>query len=205
VRSAGGVAIVSRYPMAVLGPENLQLPASGGEPHPVRFVGATVTTPTGEIAVGSVHLKCCGGMGGPEDATRMAEAQAINAAIKQALAAKPIARLIAGDMNLVATRAPLEALVAGLDVGGANLSVLPTPVLGDSGVFVTWADPNTEFAPGRLDYVLVSPSAAQGGQAFVLDTARLSEAALTRHGLRRDDTRQSDHFPLIADIIPQAQ
>jgi endonuclease/exonuclease/phosphatase family metal-dependent hydrolase len=204
VRPAGGdVAIVSRYPLALLGPDSLQLPASGGQPHNIRFVAATATTPAGEVVVGDAHLKCCGGFGGPEEATRMAEAQAINAALKQALTGKGGTRVIGGDLNLVATRAPLDVLAAGLDTGGGNLGTIAAPVLGDPGVFFTWSDPATDFAPGRLDYLLLSESAATGVQAFVLDTSRLSDAVLSRHGLRRDDTRQSDHFPVVADILPR--
>ena len=182
----------------------MELPASGGKPHDIHFVAATATTPAGEVIVGSAHLKCCGGLGGPEEATRLAEAQAINAALKQALTGKKGARVIGGDLNLVATRTPLEALAAGLDTAGGNLNVITAPVLGDPSVFYTWLDPAADFAPGRLDYILLGESAAQAVQSFVLDTSRLTDAALSRYGLKREDSRQSDHLPVVTDVVPRS-
>ena len=193
-----GVGIVSKHPLEPLGPTRLELP---GHKTPVRFIGAVADTPSGPVALASIHLKCCGGADGPEDAQRNAEARLINATIADALAGVPHdALVIAGDVNLVGRRTPLDTLATGLASGGGSLSVAAPRVLGDA-AYYTWSDPETEFSPGRLDFALVG-----GGRivnAFVLDTTRLSDAALQRIGLDRGDTAASDHRPVVIDVVPR--
>ncbi|HRQ71820.1 MAG TPA: endonuclease/exonuclease/phosphatase family protein [Phycisphaerales bacterium] len=193
-----GVAIVSKHPLEPLGPTRLELP---GHEAPVRFIGAIAHTPSGPVALASIHLKCCGGADGPEDAQRNAEARLINATLADALTGvQHGALVIAGDVNLVGRRKPLDTLAAGLASGGGNLAIAAPRVLGDA-AYYTWSDPGTEFSPGRLDFALVG-----GGRivnAFVLDTARLSDAALERIGLDRTDTAASDHRPLVIDVMPR--
>lgn len=193
-----GVGIVSKHPLEPLGPARLELP---GHDTPVRFIGAVAHTTAGPIALASLHLKCCGGADGPEDAQRAAEARLINATLADALTGiQHDAIVIAGDVNLVGSRTPLDKLAAGLASGGADLAVAAPSVLGDA-AFYTWTDPRSEFSPGRLDFALVG-----GGRivnAFVLDTARLSDASLQRIGLDRTDTAASDHRPLVIDVMPR--
>jgi endonuclease/exonuclease/phosphatase family metal-dependent hydrolase len=195
------VAIVSPYPLSSVGPLAINAEgAPGDKPHPVRFVSALAQTPKGDIVVGTVHLKCCGTMGSPEDARRINEANAINAAMVQALSqTKTPMRVIAGDFNLVGTRAPLDIMRAGLDADGSELAVAPTPVLGDRAIY-TWSDHKTEFPDGRLDYAVYSDSSATLVNAFVIDGRRLSDKALARMGLDRSDTAASDHFPVVVDL-----
>lgn len=195
VAGPGGVGIVSRHPVRVLSSAVIEAPE--GE-RPPRFVPGVVRTPLGEIVVGSVHLKCCGYAGSPEDVRRVEEAGAINAALRTALGSEaPAARVLAGDLNLVGSRSPLDALAEGLAPDGGDLTIVRPLVLGD-GAGYTWFDPGSEFPPGRLDYALVG-----GGEvvrAFILDTARLSERALASIGLDRPDTGASDHRPLVVDL-----
>lgn len=207
-----GVAVVSRDQlMSRLGPEALTRPpnAAGdsfraGDDF-VRFAGALVRTAAGPLAVASVHLKCCGRAGGPEDVTRALEARAINEAFGAAVAGvdvRGVIPIIAGDMNLVGSRPPLDVLRAGLDVGGespVDLDVVDAFVLGDTSLY-TWFDPASEFSAGRLDYALVGRSQARVARSFVLDTRRLSDASLRDAGLERDDSSGSDHLPLVVDV-----
>lgn len=202
--AAGDVVIVSPHAIAPLGPDSLTLPSEGGGGDaPVRFVGGIVKTPAGDVAVGSLHLKCCGTAGSPEDKTRQAQAAAINGMLRSTLTKdSPRLRVIAGDLNLVGTRAPLETLRAGLDADGSDLSVAGAAVLGDTAMY-TWFDPASEFPSGRLDYAVYSNSAAQVVQSFVVDTSTLSAKSLARMGLDAGDTAASDHLPLVIDLKPR--
>lgn len=199
----GGVAIVSRYPLRALGSDALSLPASGNRPEsPVRFIGAMIDTPQGEVAIGTVHLKCCGTAGSSEDQRRIDEARAINHDLSQALATSAAQiRVIAGDVNLVGSRTPLELLAAGLDADGMDLQPVTTLVHGDAAVY-TWFDAQSSFSPGRLDWILAGESGARVVNAFVLDGRRLTDSALARMGLTRTDTAASDHLPVVVDIRP---
>jgi endonuclease/exonuclease/phosphatase family metal-dependent hydrolase len=203
---ANDVVIVSPYPIAELG-SALSLPAESmsagggsGDPRPVRFAGGLVQTPQGVVAAGTLHLKCCGTSGSSEDARRRSEAGAINGALAGLLPrAHPAMTVIGGDWNLVGTRAPLDILRGGLD-SGAELAVAHPMVLGDAAMY-TWRDDGAGFPPGRLDYIVYSGSSARAGNAFVLDTTRLSDGALARLGLDRTDTSHSDHLPVVVDLL----
>ncbi|HYE61886.1 MAG TPA: endonuclease/exonuclease/phosphatase family protein [Phycisphaerales bacterium] len=203
--SGGGVAVVSRWPLTPLLKNSVTRPGSDGNgTRPVRFIGATIVTPMGDVVAAATHLKCCGTMDSSEDRTRLAEAKAINAAVGAALAELPATtlRVIGGDFNLVGSRPPLDLLRAGLDSDGSDLSVAMPVVLGDRTV-TTWRDPKSGFGPGRLDYLLFSDANAEVANAFVLDTWRLSDESLARIGLDRTDTEVSDHLPVIVDLMPR--
>jgi endonuclease/exonuclease/phosphatase family metal-dependent hydrolase len=199
-RTGPDVAIVSPYQIAPLGPDSITYP---GADKPVRFVAGVVKTPAGDVAVGTAHLKCCGTAGSPEDQRRLAEARAINGAMKSAMGqlSTPF-RVIGGDFNVVGTADPLGAIATGLDADGSDLMIAQPIVLGDTSM-VTWADPKTDFPPGRLDYVLVGDAGAVVTDAFVLDTTHLSAKALAKMGLDHSDTLASDHSPVVVDIKPK--
>jgi endonuclease/exonuclease/phosphatase family metal-dependent hydrolase len=198
VRSAGpGVAVVSRSEVRQALPARLELPESG---RPIRFASAVVETLAGPVLVGSAHLTCCGYAGSEEDRARLLEAMAINDAVRVAVAeAQPAAVVIGGDLNLVGTRTPLDALADGLDVDGSSLETVNAFALGDQ-VHATWSSPGSIFTPGRLDYVLYSGAGAEVEQAFVLDTRLLGEGALEALGLHADDAHASDHRPVLVDL-----
>lgn len=198
--NGGGVAIVSRYPLAAM-PGGLM--TGGPESRPVRFIGAVVKAADRTLVVGSAHLKCCGSAGSPEDVRRMAEARAIAAMMGTSASAYPGAiRVIAGDFNLVGTRPPLDLIRAGIDADGTDLSVVNAPRWGDNAI-VTWRDAGSQFPPGRLDYVVWSDANADAANAFVLDTGLLSESALASLGLMPGDTGLSDHLPTVVDVMPR--
>lgn len=192
-----GVAVATRLPVI----ETIaELPADSGPGRNARFVGAVVESAAGPIIVGSLHLKCCGGANSSEDRRRIDEARAINAALADALTRHPDAGLaIGGDYNLVGTRAPLEILAAGLATDGADLTPVETITLGDPAA-VTWVDEKSRFSPGRLDWILTDPARNPTLRSFTLDTRRLAPAALTRLGLQAQDSRASDHLPIVVDL-----
>ncbi len=190
---AWGVAVLSRHPITPAS----KLATLPGAQNPVRFVAARVQTPSGRVLATSVHLKCCGGGEGSEEATRVAEAEAINAILRP-LAAGDEVVVVTGDFNLVGTRNPLDRLGDGLAKRGGRLEPADALCLGDAS-YATWRDAESDFTPGRLDYALVSISPEA---AFVFDTSLLTDVALARLGLDRTDTDASDHLPLVVDLRP---
>lgn len=197
--SGAGVGIIAPHPVSGIGPGRISIGESETDAA-VRWVAGVVQTPIGDVAVASIHLKCCGGAGGPEDQQRSAEAQVINAAMREAYAETTgYIRVIAGDINLVGSRRALDALRAGLDTDASDLEPAEAFALGDAAMD-TWADPASPFTPGRLDYAVFSDSTAELVHAFVFDTTRLSDGALARMGLDRTDTAASDHRPLVIDL-----
>jgi endonuclease/exonuclease/phosphatase family metal-dependent hydrolase len=202
--AAGDVVIVSPHPLAPLGPDTLTMGGSPGSEEPdVRFVGAIITTPAGDIAAGSMHLKCCGTAGSSEDIKRISQAGTINSAMQTALGGgTPKVRVFGGDLNLVGSRTPLETLCSGLDADSSALVPAMPIVLGDTST-MTWLDDPSGFPPGRLDYVTYSDSSAEVVNAFVLDTRLLSIQSLARVGLDSADSAGSDHLPVVVDIRPR--
>ena len=169
----------------------------------MRFAGALVSTPLGYLAASSVHLKCCGSSGSPEDQMRISEAGAINRSLAEALSMEPAAlRIIGGDLNLVGSRPPLDVLRNGLDADGSDLEIADARDLGDS-AYITWREDGNAFSPGRLDWAVYSGSAVRTARCFVLDARLLSDRALEVNGLDRTDADASDHLPLVVDLIPR--
>lgn len=198
--SAWGVAVASRFPLEPFGHDELYL---DGAEDPVRFAGALIDTPIGHLAASSIHLKCCGSSGSPEDGQRISEAGAINRSLAEALSIEPVAmRIIAGDFNLVGSRPPLDVMRNGLDADGSDLEIMDARDLGDA-AYMTWEDDANAFSPGRLDYALVGEAGARVVRAFVLNARILSDRALDAAGLDRTDADASDHMPLVVDLEPR--
>lgn len=196
---AWGVAIVAPHEITPLVRDGVTFPR-GGREHRARVAAGVVPLAEGDIVLASVHLKCCGAAGTDEDATRIAEGRAIAAALGRAVERDPTwVRVVAGDMNLVGTRTPLDEIGRGLDVDGSDLEIAPVRVLGDRATY-TWVDWSTSFTPGRLDWVLYSGAGSVVENAFSIDTRRLSEASLARMGLDRGDSGSSDHLPVVVDV-----
>lgn len=198
-----GVSVVARHPMVALTTEPV-MPSrevAGKDPRPIRFVAARVDTPLGPLIAGSSHLKCCGSQGTWEDELRQVEAASINAFVRRQLVNTPDSScVLTGDLNLVGTRIPLDALRETLDADGTNLDVVEAQVLGDPSSY-TWTQDDGRFSPGRLDYAVFTDSRLRPAAAFVLDTVHLSDAALRRYGLERADSVASDHRPLVFDLV----
>ena len=190
-----GVAVATRLTVLEA------LPDLVGDTGAARFVGALIDTPIGEILAASVHLKCCGGADSPEDRRRVEEAAAIHATVDALRVRHPDASVaIGGDYNLVGSRRPLDILIDGLGQNDADLTPADTTTLGDAAA-ITWVDEKSRFSPGRLDWVVVDTTRTPIARSFTLDTRRLSDASLKAAGLERDDSRASDHLPVVVDLI----
>ncbi len=203
VSEGKGVAIITKHPAKTVD-NDLRISANAAAEvanDRVRFALASVETPKATLLAASTHLKSRGSAGSPEDMKRVAEAAAINTALREAASAqKPAFMFIGGDMNLVGSYTPLETLAAGADLDGSDLAVATPRTLGDR-TSVTWSENGNEFSPGRLDYILYSDSKAGVIRSFVLDTARLSAESLAASGLEAGDSAASDHMPVVVDFM----
>lgn len=195
-----GVAVITRLEVREGLTESV---TAEGAQWPARFVGAVLETDAGAMLVGSMHLKCCGSAGSPEDERRMRETAAISAFVSEAMDTRAIELCaLAGDLNLVGSRPPLDVLRGGLDADGSDLEPAEARVTGDR-AYYTWWDDRSLFTPGRLDWIVYSDSALTGETSFVLETDGLSGAELKRTGLHRRDSRVSDHLPVVVDLAPR--
>jgi endonuclease/exonuclease/phosphatase family metal-dependent hydrolase len=150
--------------------------------------------------MGSLHLRCCGGIGGPQDLERIMESHAINDAIDNLIETiQPSGIILGGDLNLVGSDAPLKLLTTGRDLKKTNLQIAEAMQL-DQRSWTTWSDTDSAFTPGRLDWIIYSSSTLQQSGSFVFDTLDLSPTSLERHRLHATDTAEiSDHLPLVLD------
>jgi endonuclease/exonuclease/phosphatase family metal-dependent hydrolase len=133
----------------------------------------------------------------------MAEVGALRPAIARAVRTHDVdGVIVAGDFNLVGSRAPLDLMRRRLDLDGSDLDIVEALTL-DGGSKDTWRSPagGGAFPPGPLDWMLLSGSSVDVRHAFVFDTEAIGAAWLKRHGLRQDDSRHtSDHLPIVADL-----
>lgn len=172
--------------------------AAGG----LSATGAWVTVDGVDVLFVPVDLQSAGYDGSPRDRLRELQASALNSAITAALDERPGAGLVvAGDLNLVGSARPLDALRRGLGVGGNDLDVARAERLRDHSLATwrsTWGqDP---FSPGRLDYLLYRGGVLEVDRAFVFDAADMSLAARDVLAILVSDTQKSDHLPLVVDL-----
>lgn len=192
--------IATRLPLEAV--DSLKTVAYPDQPkRSMRVIGAKIASKGHSLLVASLHLKCCGRADGPEDETRLTEAQAIHDAVKAVEAGLPGAAgvVIAGDFNLVGTRMPLETLQQGIDLESSALG-LANPYQLDGLSNATWFDRHQPFVPARLDYMLYSDSSMKVLRSFICDSSDLAAKWLQAHGLQADDNEKaSDHLPIVTD------
>ncbi len=199
--AALGCGIASRVPIRRV--ESIeQIPYPDRPEWTVRALGGELMTENGnQLLLTSVHLKCCGRIDSREDRTRLQEATRINERIRQVVTGSSVDGLIlGGDLNLVGSYTPIKNLSHNLDFDRSDLSILnPFALTGRSNS--TWSSARSQFAPGRLDYLLFSDSSVQVTRSFILNTADLSATALAQHALKSTDSAEaSDHFPVVIDL-----
>lgn len=193
-------AVASVFP-CTMAAELTLVPFPGQADRTLRIAAALIDCHGQPLLAIATHLKCCGRANGPEDRDRLLEVGVIHDSVQRLVARSDVrGLLVAGDFNLVGSRAPLEELLTGLDLDGSALRIAD-PVQIDGRTNATWADPRQPFSPGRLDYAVYSDSTMHLTQAFVLDTLDLSPRWLEHHGLNAGDTAAaSDHFPIVLDF-----
>ena len=65
----------------------------------------------------------------------------------------------------------------------------------------TWRHDNSEYPPGRLDFIFYTNSVMSTTKSFTLQTEIMSDERLENYGLLSNDTKNaSDHFPVVADF-----
>ena len=152
-----------------------------------RSAAAAIRTKSGPVVLIATHLKCCGRDGSKEDTKRITEAEDLRDAITKRLG-KSNRVVLAGDLNLVGSRIPLERL----EESGLTTIDMRQP---DGATMATWDNESSSFLPGRLDYVLHSNQLTPK-MAVVFDTQDVDPSWLP-HSLRR---QASDHLPLVVDF-----
>jgi len=157
-----------------------------------------------DVLFAAVDLQSQGWIGSGFDRLRTLQAETLRDHLAGEVAANgggaesPL--VIGGDLNMVGSRAPLRALTVGLPSGDEVLEALRAERLGER-TLSTWTNPGAPFAPGRLDFILVSPSSIEVQNAFVFATDDQSASVLQRLGLERDLSVQlSDHLIVVADV-----
>lgn len=152
-----------------------------------RSAAAAIRTDSGPVLLIATHFKCCGRDGSKEDSKRITEAEELRDGIAKRLA-KSNRVVLAGDLNLVGSRTPLDRL----EEAGLSTIDMRQP---DGITVATWDNESSSFLPGRLDYVLHSDQLTPR-LATVFDTQDVDPAWLP-HSLRR---QASDHLPLVVDF-----
>jgi endonuclease/exonuclease/phosphatase family metal-dependent hydrolase len=190
---------VSRYPF-VEGWTDTQ------EPLHARVFPAMIDVDGRALIVFNAHLFCC-----DENKGRQEQADGFAAFVRDLLP-EGVPFLLAGDLNLVGDAGQLATLLAGdifdeaafgpdafPDTDGTSLAdLLPQHLAGPH--TYTWFDPGSNFAPGRLDYVIYADSLLTA-TGFVFDPNDLPADLLDALGVRaHDGLEASDHLPVVVDI-----
>jgi endonuclease/exonuclease/phosphatase family metal-dependent hydrolase len=179
-------------------------PVALEEERGISAAAAWVDTGSGEALFVAVDLQAAGWSGSPQDRLRTLQAETIRSHVARELALNggPAPVVIGGDLNLVGSRAPLFALVRGLDVDGSDLVPADARRLGER-TYATWRNAPDLFPPGRLDFLLIPDAAVVTATAFVFTTEDLDDDALSRLDFTHDLSSQlSDHLIVVADLLP---
>ena len=123
-----------------------------------------------------------------------------------------------GDFNLVGYRQQLTTLTDGDIVDEASYGIDFLPDWDDSPLTdlfsrqthirmgYTWRSDNSEYNPGKLDYILYTDSVLEPVKHFVLNTLAMSEEDLSFYNLNSEDTKiASDHLPRVMDIAEDSE
>jgi len=164
----------------------------------------------------NAHLKCC------DDGDVLRQEQA-DQYVEFILDAKTVGGVIdlpqntpfiyAGDLNLVGSSIPLTTLITGdiqdtatygngapLDWDDTNLTD-QNIIQSDVRMAYTWRKDNTQYPPGKLDFIIHSDAVINIEKSFILQTEVMSSSRLSQYGLNEFDTSNaSDHFPIVSDF-----
>lgn len=175
-----------------------------------QHVGAAIKVAGSSLVVFTLRPPCCGYIGASADTQRIAEMKALASTIKklrdgtlgaslQSWQKAPV--VVVGDWNLVGSRAPLDVMLD--KKTGPGLSHYLLRHLKGDDVFTWYSDKLNTFPPGMLDLLVHSPELTPKG-GYVLDTAELDSATLTKLGLQAGDSAASDHLLLVTDLAVKA-
>ncbi|MFZ8836733.1 MAG: endonuclease/exonuclease/phosphatase family protein [Flavobacteriales bacterium] len=168
----------------------------------------------------SSHLKCCGGAS--NEAQRQAEADEYMAFVRNAIDGEGALELApntpiiyGGDLNMVGLDNPIYTLVTG-DISNESAHGPDFNPDWDGTTFTEWNllqtdDPfdftwmsssmNSEWMPGKLDYLITSDASAELKGGFTLRTEEMGADRLAAFGLEASDALDaSDHFIVVGDL-----
>jgi endonuclease/exonuclease/phosphatase family metal-dependent hydrolase len=214
-------AILSKYPLtmttAQLTPHTYRDPA-------IALIDLPDDRCPADLCLICNHFKCCGDF--RNDSIRQRQADGVMNWLRDARAAggdvdlpPSTAFVIAGDLNLVGGPEPLLTLLTGDVSDEAEFGPDFAPDWDDTDLTdahplhnalgpddYTWRKDDSDYDPGRLDYVIYSDSVLVPLNRFVLNTVCMSDADLTTCGLERFDCcedlrgRDLDHLPVVVDF-----
>ncbi len=214
-------AIASRFPLtqtaARLNPHTYRDPA-------IAVIDLPDDTCPADLCLLSSHFKCCEGH--RNDPIRQRQADGIVSWLRAAYAGAgefdlpacmPV--VVAGDLNLVGGRQPMETLLTGdiqdeaefgpdfpPDWDGTELTDAHPLQNGSGPADYTWRKDRSGYDPGRLDFVIYSDSVLEPVNCFILNTTTMSAADLATCGLERTDVAETvrggdlDHLPVVVDF-----
>ena len=168
----------------------------------------------------SSHMKCCGGAS--NEAQRQAEADEFMAFLRNAIDGEGAVNIplntpvvYGGDLNMVGLDDPIYTLITGdifnesahgpdfaPDWDGSSLTEWPI-LQTDEPFDFTWqsSNINSEWMPGKLDYLITSDASAELKSGFTVRTANMSPERLNELGLFAGDAlAASDHFIVVGDL-----
>lgn len=195
-------------------------PILAGEPvdgNLVTLIGLPARLGDLDLVLFNAHPPCCG-----NDQGRDREVDNLMAVWRDLLdGAGPFAidlddaMVLLGDLNLVGFRRQFVALRDGVfvdpangpdfDPGRSEGSLREAPLRHTHRRLIhTWRRVTSQFAPGKLDFVLYTGDALRHVGSFVLDTESMPAAVLEKAGLRATDSLDmSDHLALVVDFEPR--
>ncbi len=189
------IIYIGKYPLL----DKFQLDGSGA------FYIKTEHHNAGEMLIINAHLKCC-----DYDYVRLKQTNQIMNYIDLLKKGRQIRNntpiVIAGDMNFVGNGEQLDMMLNGNNKGMPDWDNTPFTdaiiTVPNMPVNFTWYDMESNYAPGRLDFVIYSDSVMKIANNFVLYTSTMSKDNLEKLGLKKDDSLiSSDHLPLVIDFI----
>ncbi len=211
-------AVASRWPSSMWAGETTPSSERGMAMALIDLPDADYDT---DLYVVNAHYKCCGGMGGTEDAKRQKQSDALVNWFRDLR--EPGGHvdlpddtpfLVAGDFNLVGGPQPLLTLLEGNIIDESTFgsdsppdwdgshTADPVPAHNAAAAAYTWRSETSWYPPGRLDYVIYTDSVMSVVKGFVLDTQTMSAADLAAYGLLAQDSAEaSDHLPVIVDFV----
>jgi endonuclease/exonuclease/phosphatase family metal-dependent hydrolase len=223
VHKGSDAVIASKYPLSML--QTTTIP-EGDRSQAIALVDLPDAQFDSDFYFMNNHYKCCGNVGGSEDAQRQKQSDAIVNWLRDARTPGGAVNLppgtpfaVVGDLNIVGGLQPLNTLIDGNiidestygpdslpDWDGSSLADLH-PLHNATGPDdYTWRNDNSSFDPGRLDYVIYSDSALDVANMFVLNTVAMWPADRAATGLEQfditvdDDGEVYDHLPLVVDF-----
>lgn len=168
----------------------------------IRTNGAMVRVAGRWVLVVGVHLTCCGTRDDWREARRRLAAAVVRNRIRSAVPRmRPAGVVLAGDMNLVGGRAPLDTLLATITTPPLGPLRRAPAVQFDGWTDWTWDARGTPFNAGRVDNIVYSAGTLDLVRARVWDTESMEPDTLRAYGLTPETSRTiGRHRPVVVDL-----